>query len=140
MGTFGFGPFDNDVALDFLDEVEDAPPQERAGLLRGAMDQVLGVCGHVPATRMSEAIAAAAVVGIWLAPGAETPEHHQPLWLSDEHLPVDAALGGNARRVLALALVPETNELWDLWQEMDASEYARSALLRTVERLSGAIA
>ncbi|MEU8330486.1 DUF4259 domain-containing protein [Micromonospora sp. NPDC048839] len=30
MGTFGTGPFSSDGALDFLDELTERPPQQRA--------------------------------------------------------------------------------------------------------------
>ncbi|WP_185755362.1 DUF4259 domain-containing protein [Micromonospora sp. A202] len=38
MGTFGTGPFSSDGALDFLDELAERPPQQRAEALR----QMLG--------------------------------------------------------------------------------------------------
>jgi hypothetical protein len=39
MGTWDIGYFDNDIAADFAGGLDDAAPQERAGLLRVALER-----------------------------------------------------------------------------------------------------
>jgi len=135
MGTFGFGPFDNDDALDFLDEIEDAAPEDREVLLRAALDQVLGDRGYLAAPKVSEAIAAAAVVGVALHPDEECAEPALRDWVRTTHLRVDRDLAAIARRALSRALAPEDNELWTLWDEVAGLTSVRAGLASTLRRL-----
>ncbi len=137
MGAFGFGPFDNDDALDFLDEIEDAEPADRPELLRAALDQVLGDRGYVDAPKMSEAIAAAAVVSISLNPDLPCAEPDLPEWVRGEVVPLDPSLADVARRVLTRAMVPQDNELWQLWERDHSLAAVRALLEPTVRRLGG---
>ncbi|MEU8218370.1 DUF4259 domain-containing protein [Micromonospora taraxaci] len=75
MGTFGTGPFSSDGALDFLDELAERPPQQRAEVLRHLL-------GYVLANRdllyreyfPDEVVASAALVAATL-PGGEHLQH-----------------------------------------------------------------
>lgn len=137
MGTFGFGPFDNDDALDFLDEIEDAAPGDRPILLRAALDQVLGDAGYVAAPQMSEAIAAAAVVGVALHPDEAVDELALPDWVRTVPPTVDDEMVGAARRALTRAMTPENNELWELWDDIAGVTSVRAELEPTLHRLRG---
>ena len=118
MSTFGFGPFENDDALDFLDEIEDASPDDRPILLRAALDQVLGDEGFIAAPQMSEAIAAAVVIGAALHPDEMVEECSLPDWVLAVPPPVDDAMVQAARRAVTRALTPENNGLWQLWGDI----------------------
>ncbi len=137
MGAFGFGPFDNDDALDFLDEIEDADPTDRPVLLRAALDQVLGDRGYVDAPKMSEAIAAAAVISISLNPDLPCAEPELPEWVYDDTVSVDPGLAEVARRALTRALVPQDNELWELWERAHGLAAVWARLEPTATRLGG---
>jgi hypothetical protein len=62
MGTLGAGPFENDDALDFLDDLEDSEPVVRREKVESAMGRVLRAAGYIDAPVMAEAVAAAVVV------------------------------------------------------------------------------
>ena len=68
MGATGSGPFENDDALDFLDEVAELPAAERGHRVLGALDGVLLAPGYVQAPQMCEAVAGAAAVGASVNP------------------------------------------------------------------------
>jgi Domain of unknown function (DUF4259) len=118
MGATGSGPFENDDALDFLDEVHDLPRENRAGKVIGALDVVLRATDYVGATEMCEAVAGAAAVGASVNPGAAQGEPYLPEWLADEPLPTDdEELVEKSRQVLRRAVRSHDNEWWELWQE-----------------------
>lgn len=135
MGTFGFGPFDNDDALDFLDEIEDAAPTDRPVLLRAALEQVLGIRGYLDAAKMSEAIAAAAIVSVALRPHEPCAEPDLSRWLQTEPLLMDASLVDTARQVLDRAMAPDDNELWTLWVDAGVLPDVLAGLAPTLRRL-----
>ncbi|MEC4019715.1 DUF4259 domain-containing protein [Streptomyces sp. H27-D2] len=69
MGTWGIGPFDNDLAADFADELDELAEQARHGALRGALGAAAEESGYLEATDADVALAAAAVVAA-ARPGA----------------------------------------------------------------------
>lgn len=118
MGATGSGPFENDDALDFLDEVHDLPRQDRAGKILGALDVVLRATDYVEAPVMCEAVAGAAAVGASVNPVAAQGEPYLPEWLADEPLPTgDEELVEKSRQVLRRAVRSHDNEWWELWEE-----------------------
>jgi hypothetical protein len=112
MSAYGFGPFENDDALEFLDEVEDAAVADRPVLLRAALDQVLYADGSVETAQLAEAIAAATVVVGVLRPDEAQRDLELPEWITSEPLVVDAPLAEAARRVVARVLAIEDDQLW----------------------------
>ncbi|WP_257139411.1 DUF4259 domain-containing protein [Streptomyces sp. or20] len=42
MGTWDIGPFDNDTAADFADELDEAAREEREAMIRGVLKRAVG--------------------------------------------------------------------------------------------------
>ncbi|MEU2561978.1 DUF4259 domain-containing protein [Streptomyces longispororuber] len=62
MGTWGTGPFDSDLAADFVDELEALTPQKIIDVLGRALQRVTDSGAHVDRGDIIEAVAAAALV------------------------------------------------------------------------------
>jgi len=62
VGTWDLGPFDNDVAADWCDDLDHAPKAERAGILRKTFSAALDEVDYLELNDGSEVVAAAAVV------------------------------------------------------------------------------
>lgn len=120
MGTWGIGPFENDEALDFLEEVERA--EDPLGLLARPIDHVAFSGDYLEAHEVAEAVAAAAVVGAVLRPGEAQGEAYLPDWLdSVSRDRLDDGLIEKARKALRRAMRPENNELVELYDEAGAA-------------------
>jgi hypothetical protein len=135
MGATGTGPFENDDALDFLDDVEDSEPTERRKKVVAAMERVLGDQGYIEAPRMAEAVAAAAVVAASDDPESAAGEPYLPPWLDREPIEVDERLEELATQTLHRALRHDDNEWWELWEEADASDEVTEVLSRYLDAL-----
>lgn len=120
MGSWGVLPFENDDALDWVWELEDA---EDFTVLEDALDQVASAepDEYVEAPEAEEALAAAEVVAALLGkPLEELPE------------PVDAFLDRNKGKkpdadlvslaVKAVKRVQSSSELKELWEASDDAE------------------
>ena len=135
MGATGTGPFQNDDALDFLDELEDAQPDDRPRLVRKAIRGVLRSAGYVEAPSMAEAVAAAAVVAVSADPPDEHGEslNHEPMlpsWVLTDPLEVDDDLSELARQAFDRALDPVDNEWWELWTDAGLTPEVRESIDR----------
>ena len=135
MGATGAGPFENDDALDFLDDLEDSEPTERRKKVVAAMERVLGDQGYIEAPSMAEAVAAAAVVAASDDPESAAGEPYFPPWLDEDPLDVDERLEDLATHTLHRALRHDDNEWWELWEEADASDEVTEALSRYLDTL-----
>lgn len=135
MGTTGAGPFENDDALDFLDDLEESETTERRKKVVAAMERVLGDQGYIEAPAMAEAVAAAAVVAASDDPEAAAGEPYLPPWLEEDPLDVDERLEELATRTLHRALRHDDNEWWELWEEADASDEVTEVLSRYLDTL-----
>ncbi|MFH8701613.1 DUF4259 domain-containing protein [Streptomyces chartreusis] len=62
MGTWGTGPFDSDLAADFVDELEGLPPQKVIDVLELALQRVTDSGSRVDGGDGVEAVASAALV------------------------------------------------------------------------------
>ena len=122
MGATGAGPFENDDALDFLDELEDSEPDVRRERVESALGRVVRANDYIEAPTMSEAIAAAAVVAACDDPESVVGERNVPRWLDEDPIDVDERLEELATGALHRALRTEDNELWELWAEGDGGE------------------
>ena len=63
MGTWQVGPFDNDDAMDFFDEVEETPDADVPPKLRKALVAIVERPGQVELAEGHVAVAAASLVG-----------------------------------------------------------------------------
>lgn len=135
MGATGAGVFENDEALDFLGDLEEATPQERAHRVLAALDAVVVTPDYVDAPVMCVALAAAGAVGMVHDPGAAAGEPGRPDWLLDGALPVSEELIEKSRRVLRRAVRARDNEWWQLWDEAELSGEAVEACRRALSWL-----
>ncbi|KOX01666.1 MULTISPECIES: DUF4259 domain-containing protein [unclassified Streptomyces] len=69
MGTWGTGPFDSDLAADFVDELEGLNPQQVIDVLERAFQRVTNSGERVDGGDEAEAVAAGALVASTL-PGS----------------------------------------------------------------------
>ena len=135
MGATGAGPFENDDALDFLDDLEGSEPTERRKKVLAAMERVVGDQGYIEAPAMAEAVAAAAVVAASDDPEATAGEPYLPSWLDDDPLDVDERLEDLATQTLHRALRHDDNEWWELWEEADSSDEVTEVVSRFLDTL-----
>lgn len=70
MGTWDAGPFDNDSAADFADDLDSAPEHARIALIRDALTAAVGNDTYLDLDEGAPAVAAAALVACRL-PGGE---------------------------------------------------------------------
>lgn len=138
-GTWGTGSFDNDIAGDFLDQLEDLPALQRLAVIESTF-RVLIESGESSASSVlsEEIIAAAALVA------ANLPEGQSFAW--DEEYPgmsewlpkpIPSSLASNALQALELA-VPPGGRFWRSWvddrdraEAQAVIESLRSVLLGT---------
>ncbi|MGA8044661.1 MAG: DUF4259 domain-containing protein [Dermatophilaceae bacterium] len=133
MGAWGTGPFQNDEALDFLAAVEEAGRTVRLGPLDGPLEHVVHSGAYLEAPEVTEAVAAAAIVGAVLNPAAAAGEPGLPDWVAlvpAERL--DNELVELARRALRRALQPQDNEAHELWDEAGAAAEWQGDLRRVL--------
>ncbi|MFJ6686300.1 DUF4259 domain-containing protein [Streptomyces werraensis] len=62
MGTWGTGPFDSDLAADFVDELEGLTPEQIIDTLQGSLQRVVDSDARIDGGDGVEAVAAAALV------------------------------------------------------------------------------
>lgn len=132
MGTWGAGPFENDEALDFLGEVQEQGVG-RLGALARPLEHVAYSGDYLEAFDVSEAIAAAALIGAVLNPSAAAEEPYLPEWVgSVDAGDIDNELIHLARQALRRALQPHENELFELWNEEEGATDWQQAVARVL--------
>lgn len=111
MGTWDTGPFDNDIAADFANTLDDAAPDRRETLVRATLSRAVQAGDCLEAPEGEEAVAAAALIAAQ-CPGGDAvsssygPEEPVPAFADDlRSLAVDAL-----DRVVA-----EQSEIAELW-------------------------
>jgi hypothetical protein len=115
MGAWGAGTFDNDDALDWLDDLVDGA----SDAIRGALEAT--EAESIEAPDASSALAAAEVVAAALGnPAADLPGEVSD-WLEANGAKSAAALAPLARQ--AVERIRANSELKDLWEETDPSEW-----------------
>jgi hypothetical protein len=129
------GPFENDDALDFLDDLEDSEPDERPAKVVRALRMVVVADDYIDAPRMAEAVAAAAVVAGSVDPECLGRERFRPRWIEEDPLDVDDDLDELAARALRRALRHDDNEWWELWDEADATDEVVEVVSRYLDVL-----
>ncbi|MFI9807417.1 DUF4259 domain-containing protein [Streptomyces sp. NPDC052301] len=118
MGTWGTGPFDNDTAADWCNDLDDAAPAGRAGIVRGTLARVAAGEGYLEAPEADEAVAAAALVAAQ-CPGGEPPE---PSYGPEQPLPDLTGLRPLALEALD-RVMSEPSELLELWAGSDGASW-----------------
>jgi hypothetical protein len=136
MGTWHVGPFDNDVAMDFFDEIEETPDEQVPAKLSSVLTAVAERPGRVELAEGHLAVAAAGLVAAGRSPGAATGNPSVDEWLGAHRPATDPDCARLALTALARVSGPDS-EWMDLWATTDshAAVEERLADLRTV--LSG---
>ncbi|MFI8459449.1 DUF4259 domain-containing protein [Kitasatospora sp. NPDC085464] len=132
MGTWGIGPFENDMAADFADALDEAAEDEREALVRTTLIRTVQTQGYLESPEGAEAVAAAALVAAQCPGGEPISSSYGP----DEALPIFAS---DLQQLAAEALdrvVAEASELADLWDEAFGGPKWR----QTISRLRSVVA
>jgi Domain of unknown function (DUF4259) len=129
MGTWQVGPFDNDVAMDFFDEIEVTPDELVLKRLSSVLAAVAERPGRVELHEGHLAVAAAGLVAAGRSRSAATGNASVDEWLS-LHRPVTDQ--DSAR--IALAALEKVGGPDSEWMDLWATTDQRTAV---EERLSG---
>ena len=129
MGTWQVGPFDNDVAMDFFDEIEETPDEQVLKKLSSVRAAVAERPGRVELHEGHLAVAAAGLVAAGRSRSAATGNPSVDEWLS-LHRPVTDQ--DSAR--IALAALERVGGPDSEWMDLWATTNQRTAV---EERLSG---
>ncbi|WP_283133165.1 DUF4259 domain-containing protein [Rhizohabitans arisaemae] len=123
MGAWGYGPFDNDGALDGLGNLNGSTDLERdmSAVMEAALKD-----DYVEGPEMSEAIAVACLIAAQYLPAEENPNAAK--WLADNPFEVTDDLRDLAHSTFERALDPQDNELYDLWEEGGSLDEWRAEL------------
>ena len=129
MGTWGSGPFENDDAADFADDLDDADPAQREVLIREALQRAVDADGYLPAGDAARAVAAAAVVAATRTPGMPMDDDLDgPEFLQTGDLPpLPDDLVELAREALD-RVAADDSEWRELWEESEALDEAMAVL------------
>ncbi|MFG3399226.1 DUF4259 domain-containing protein [Streptomyces parvus] len=113
MGTWDIGPFDNDTAADFADELDEAALEEREAMIRGVLKRAAGPADFLGIYDGERAVGAAALVVAQHSDGDQPRSNYGPSEPLPE-LPADL-------RMLAIEalnqVVSNRSELAELWAE-----------------------
>ena len=126
VGTWGKGPFDNDVATEWADELSDASEAARVEMLEEALRAAADETDFLDKEAAFEAVAAAAVVATQVPGGPDFDAFGADLALDDE-LDLPAELPELALR--ALDRVVDEDSAWrSTWDEADELDEALAVL------------
>ncbi|MFB8070173.1 DUF4259 domain-containing protein [Streptomyces californicus] len=115
MGTWDVGPFDNDTAADFADDLDEAAPDEREAMIRGVLKRAAGPADVLGVSDGERAVGAAALV-VAQHPGGD-PACSTYGYGPSQPLP---ELSADLRMLAVAALdhvVSHRSELAELWDE-----------------------
>ncbi|MFF3228840.1 DUF4259 domain-containing protein [Nocardia suismassiliense] len=115
MGAWDTGPFDNDEAADWCDELQNADPAERPSMIRQALWAAAEETGSLDHNTACAAIAAAAIVTSTVPGGQPITSVYAPDFLPEGGT-VELSTGIASLAVLALDnVLGERSEWRDLW-------------------------
>jgi hypothetical protein len=136
MGAWGYGPFENDAALDGLGGLADtAPGGVRDGLL-AMMREVTATADYIEGPEADAAVAAAVLVAARL--GADPGSASAAELLASHPFEADGELRLEALRVFDRLADPRENEWHDLWADAGALDKVLELLVPFRERLAAA--
>lgn len=118
MGAWGYGPFDNDDAMDFIHELAERSGEVES-VLREAMREAADGRDYLDRDQVSAAIVAACVVADRLSPGLISDVSARDFADRLVFAP-SQELRGLAARVFTRAYEPADNEWFALWDEAEA--------------------
>jgi hypothetical protein len=112
MGTWGTGAFENDMAMDWVADLE---ATEGPGLLARAFEDVLNDDGHQDADNCQSAIAAAEVLAAFWGKATPALPGSVSTWVSRQVARPDGDM--RERAIAAVSQVEADSELRELWDE-----------------------
>ncbi|MEV5913423.1 DUF4259 domain-containing protein [Streptomyces chartreusis] len=124
MGTWDIGPFENDTAADFANDLDDAAEGERETLIRRVLMRSADNQDYLEAPYAEEAVAAAALIAAQCPGGEPVSPHHGP----DEPVP---SLPTDLSRLAVEALdrvLSDESELSELWGEAEDGRRWRDSI------------
>ncbi|HEY0636188.1 MAG TPA: DUF4259 domain-containing protein [Pseudonocardiaceae bacterium] len=138
MGAWGLGPFDNDDAADWANELDDAAPEDRAGLTRAALAEAADEADYLDLEVANTAVAAAAVVALTRPDGMLVEDAHAPDFVKAGEPDAAAfdALVPLALRALD-RVVADESEWRDVWEEAGSFDDVLAELGPYREALGG---
>ncbi|MEN7343836.1 MAG: DUF4259 domain-containing protein [Pseudomonadota bacterium] len=129
MGAWGFGSFENDDAMDFMDELSES---DSISVVMSALDDALSA-DYLEMPEASAAIVAAEVLAAKnLRPALDLPED-LAAWAQRTHVRLSETILNKAQRVVSR--IATDSELNDEWSESDASDQWQAVLSDLRERL-----
>ncbi len=136
MGTWGAGPLGNDDACDFVESLMEGKAKKAPARIRAAVETVADGSGYLGYAAGARAVAAAALLaGLPGDPDEDDDEIRE--WLATLDLPLTPELARTALRAIERTF-GEGSELWELWNEADATDEVREALKPTTDILRAA--
>jgi hypothetical protein len=129
MGAWSHGSFDNDDALDWVGELQDADGIEP---ISDAFEAVLGVDDYLEAPEASMGLAAAEVVAALLGKPAAKLPNEVVAWVVGKK-PPKPTLVKKAQRVVKRIL--KDSELKELWAESEDSDKWQQEVQSLLNRL-----
>lgn len=137
VGAWGTGPFDNDDALDFFLDIEDAPSDRIAKRVRDALGVAADEDAYLEEHAAGEAIAAAAVVAYWRSAAAGVTGPGAEALGSGTGLDVGSGAGSGAGSGLDLAGNPRVSR-WLASHRATLVAADADLALRALDRVSSA--
>lgn len=134
MGAWGTGLVEDDIAADWVDELEDAAVIRRAPLVRAALERAADRGQPLDAPEAVEALAAALVVA-WAVDRVDVPAEHHALARSL----AEAAPGVVPLAVAACDRITssEDEEWWERWADAGLVDEALAAVRAARDALAG---
>src|SRR5690606_29385020 len=124
-----YGPFDNDTAADWSNDLNDALSEQRESIIRTALAAVQDNEGYLDSDLAAEAIAAAAVIASQRPGGTPITTPYGPDFLrAGGTLTLPPDLDGLAVRALDRILADES-EWVSLWGESDHFAEAQAVVM-----------
>jgi hypothetical protein len=137
MGSWGTGPFDNDDARGFVNDLVELPAVEARATLEAALRTVADPDGDLGVIEVNEAIAAATMVAGLVEDALPEDDYAIERWADVEKPPtLDDDLAQLALAVLDRVGDPDDNEWYQVKDETDELEDALAALEPYREALS----
>jgi hypothetical protein len=127
MGTWQVGPFDNDIAMDFFDEIEETPDEQITARLSSVLTAVAERPGRVELDEGHLAVAAAGLVAAGRSRAAATGNPSVDEWLAGHRPVTDTACARLALAALDRVSGPDS-EWMDLWAATDSRDAVQERL------------
>jgi hypothetical protein len=130
MGAWGSGGFDNDDAVDFLNDL----PAKEVSAIKEILGRIEKQTGYIEAPECNVAIAAAEVIAASKgAPSSDAPSEIAA-WIKEKRPTVVPELTGSALK--AVGRIKADSELKDLWNEAGRLQEWRNRVEDLVQRLA----